>query len=125
MHGIIYKKLISSKEWRRLRAWKLQQNPLCERHQRQGKVVAACVVHHIIDVETGHNEAECRALCFNPSNLMSLCRECHKEIHMERGTWTAKAHKTREQVRLEQWKQRLNSSQSDKTDEHNPRGHVF
>ena len=61
-HSTLYQQLINSRKWRQLRAEKLAANPLCERHLKEGKVVAASVVHHIVEVESGHNEAECRAL---------------------------------------------------------------
>ncbi len=107
MHGKLYKQLMGSREWRRLRARKLAANPLCERHQAMGKVVAASVVHHIVEVESGASEAECRRLAYSWSNLQSLCRECHKEIHMQRGTWGRGNHHEREQERLGQWASRL------------------
>ena len=80
-HSTLYQQLINSRKWRQLRAEKLAANPLCERHLKEGKVVAASVVHHIVEVESGHNEAEC--------------------------SHTRKAHQDREQQRLEQWKDRL------------------
>lgn len=106
-HGVLYQQLINSRKWRQLRAEKLAANPLCERHLKEGKVVAASVVHHIVEVESGHNEAECRALAYSWANLQSLCRECHAAIHRDRGSHTRKAHQEREQQRLEQWKDRL------------------
>lgn len=107
MHGKLYIKLMNSKEWRSLRARKLAANPLCERHLRQGKVVAASVVHHIIEVESGHTEVECRTLAFSWQNLQSLCRECHAEIHKAARSHSLEAHRQRESDRLEQWKSRL------------------
>lgn len=107
MHGKLYKQLMSSREWRQLRAAKLQANPLCERHLKEGKVVAASVVHHIVEVESGQTEAQCRALAYSWGNLQSLCRECHAEIHKAERSHTREAHRQREQDRLEQWKSQL------------------
>lgn len=107
MHGKLYKQLMNSREWRRLRAAKLEANPLCERHLKDGKIVAASVVHHVVEVESGHSESECRALAYSWANLQSLCRECHAEIHKASGYHTGKAHQQREQDRLEQWKSQL------------------
>lgn len=107
MHGKLYKQLMNSRRWRELRAKKLQANPLCEIHLQQGKWVAASVVHHIVEVESGRTEEQCRALAYDWNNLQSLCRECHKKIHQERGTWTTKNHKEREDERLSQWVSQL------------------
>jgi hypothetical protein len=106
-HSPIYIKLINSRRWRELRAQKLQANPMCERHLAHGKWVAATCVHHIVEVETGHNDQECEALCFAWSNLQSLCRECHATIHRDAGYHTKAVHQQREQSRLSQWAQRL------------------
>ena len=65
------------------------------------------VVHHIIEVESGRTEQECRLLCFDPNNLESLCRECHAEIHRARGYHTMAAHQQRARERLKQWVSRL------------------
>lgn len=107
MHGKLYKQLMNSREWKALRLKKLEANPLCERHLKEGKIVAASVVHHIVEVESGHTESECRALAYSWANLQSLCRECHKAIHIDRGTWKPEKHKEREQQRLDQWKEQL------------------
>ena len=53
-HSTLYQQLINSRKWRQLRAEKLAANPLCERHLKEGKVVAASVVHHIVEVESSH-----------------------------------------------------------------------
>lgn len=111
-HSKLYQRLMNSREWRETRMYKLQRNPLCEEHYRAGKYVAASVVHHIIEVESGKTERECRRLCFDPNNLESLCRECHAEIHKTRGYHTAAAHQRREDERLRQWASRLAGSQA-------------
>lgn len=106
-HNRLYQRLMNSREWRETRARKLQRNPLCEEHYKDGKIVAASVVHHLIEVESGQTEAECRRLCFDINNLESLCRECHAEIHWARGYHTTAAHQQRERERLAQWASRL------------------
>lgn len=112
-HSKLYQRLMNSREWRETRTRKLQRTPLCEEHYKTGKYVAASVVHHIVEVESGHTEHECRRLCFDPSNLESLCRECHAEIHMTRGYHTAAAHQRREDERLKRWASRLERSSGD------------
>lgn len=106
-HSDLYTKLINSRRWRELRARKLEANPLCERHLKEGKVVAASVVHHIVEVESGHSEQECMALAYSWANLQSLCRECHAEIHKASRYHSKDAHQQREHDRLEQWKSQL------------------
>lgn len=105
-HGRTYQKLIGSRRWRELRAAKLQANPLCEQHLKEGKIVAASVVHHIVEVESGRDDAECERLAFAWSNLQSLCRECHAKIHQDRGFHTKGNHIKRANDRLRQWIER-------------------
>lgn len=102
-HSKLYIRLMNSKEWRDLRNAKLEANPLCERCQQRGKVVAACCVHHLTEVESGRTEQECRDLCYRWSNLQALCLECHREIHIAARTWTKDNHLDRERQRLERW----------------------
>lgn len=61
--------------WNKLRAWKLNKDPVCHLCDIKGLVTAADTVHHIKPVET-HPE-----LRLDPENLMSLCRECHETLH--------------------------------------------
>ena len=68
-----YQRLLNSKRWKELRALKLQQNPLCELCQAEGYVASAIDIHHKIPVESARTPQEMEALCFNPSNLQSLC----------------------------------------------------
>jgi 5-methylcytosine-specific restriction protein A len=49
----------------------LQAHPLCALHERQGQVVAATVVDHIV----AHKGIQ--ALFWNQSNWQALCKPCH------------------------------------------------
>lgn len=53
--------------WRKARKWFLQIHPLCVECQRDGKVVAATVVDHVVphrgDYRIFWNEANWQALC--------------------------------------------------------------
>ena len=60
------------RDWRRLRANKLQIDPLCERCAAQGRTEAAREVHHRITID----EAPARRL--DLSNLEALCIVCHR-----------------------------------------------
>jgi 5-methylcytosine-specific restriction protein A len=67
----------SSVKWRRIRAYKLKQSPLCEMCLKQGKIVPAKIIHHIIPRKDGGTD--------DFDNLMSLCHYCHNKIHHGKG----------------------------------------
>lgn len=99
----LYTKLLNAKEWQELRIRKLRDSPLCEICERKGYIVPARVVHHIIEVESGRSEQECRALAYSYNNLQSLCRECHAEVHKDRGSHSKEAHEEKARARLQLW----------------------
>ena len=102
-HNKLYQHLLNAKEWHELRAAKLQANPICERCYADGYYTAACVIHHIVPVESGRTEEECRQLAYNWSNLQSLCLRCHHEIHKSERSHSRDEHQKREMDRLQQW----------------------
>ena len=106
-HGRLYVKLMNAKEWRELRFAYLAAHPLCERCQAEGYVTAARCVHHRVEVESGTNEAECRALAYNWNNLEALCYKCHQAIHADRGYHTKDVRQQRQHQRLATWVERL------------------
>ena len=61
--------------WKRIRDRYIKAHPLCEECQRQGLLVAAEEVHHIIPLSNGGSS--------NADNLMSLCKPCHSRITLE------------------------------------------
>ncbi|HNZ65245.1 MAG TPA: HNH endonuclease signature motif containing protein [Smithella sp.] len=63
--------------WRRFRAWYLTNHPLCEQCEREGRLIKADMVDHIIEIKDG-------GALTDESNAMSLCWKCH-------GIKTAKA----------------------------------
>lgn len=79
----IYIKLINSKEWRQLRRHKLQNHPVCEACESEGKSTLAEEVHHKVPVESVSGEMQMRQLMFSYNNLMSVCHKCHSNIHRE------------------------------------------
>ena len=104
-HGKLYIQLMNSREWRKTRARKMQANPICERCLAlHGRVVAARCIHHLVPVESGRTEQECREICFRLSNLQSLCYKCHSDIHQAERYQSKEARKQRDADRLEQWK---------------------
>jgi 5-methylcytosine-specific restriction protein A len=80
-----YIKLISSGKWAKIRRVKLNFNPICELCEKEGYITAATEVHHIQPVEEMLTYADKERMMFNPSNLCSLCHDCHVKIHTEMG----------------------------------------
>lgn len=69
----------ASARWRKLRAYKLSLNPLCEKCQRAGRVTQALHVHH---VEERKDRPD---LAYELSNLESLCVPCHGTMRGKHG----------------------------------------
>ena len=90
-----YIKLIHRNEWVKLRRQVLTAHPLCQRCEANGRLTAACEVHHVRPVEEAIGEAEQRRLMYDPMNLMALCHRCHVEIHTEMGRSGKVANKQR------------------------------
>lgn len=107
-HSKLYVKLMNSREWKELRVRKIQANPLCERcmalHQW---VVPAQCVHHVVPVESGRTDAECRELAFRFNNLQSLCFNCHHEIHKADGYHKKDVVLERQQERQVRWEDQM------------------
>ena len=78
-----YIKLINTARWKRLRLKKLQEQPLCECCKSNDRITPATEVHHVVPVESVTAITQMEALMFDYSNLMSVCHECHKNIHAE------------------------------------------
>ena len=64
--------------WRKLRAYKLRQDPLCEICLKEGRTKAAELVHHKQEIK---QDGEEMAL----DNLESLCVRCHNRTHKSKG----------------------------------------
>ena len=63
--------------WKRIRDAYVQQHPVCELCQRDGRLVATEEVHHKVPLAEGGTH--------DRNNLISLCKACHAKIHAERG----------------------------------------
>lgn len=87
----LYKRLIHSARWPRLRNLTLRESPVC----------ADCgglaqEVHHIIPPDRYRDDPdEVMRLMFDPSNLVSLCRRCHTGRHIMMGKWAAQREASR------------------------------
>ena len=67
-----------SKQWRGLRNYYIQRNPLCEACKRRGKVTGGQVVDHIKSINLGGNKTDL-------SNLQTLCHSCHNSKSAKEG----------------------------------------
>lgn len=71
-----------STKWRKLREWYIREHPVCEECIKKG-IVSPAEVHHIkspfrnVDGEMTIDWG----LMLNPTNLKSLCKEHHGELH--------------------------------------------
>lgn len=82
-----YKNLIQSTRWRKLRNSYLQQHPICEHCHTK----LATEVHHIEPIDKFRNDfAAMSSMCFNEDNLMSVCHECHYELHKQLNKYSHK-----------------------------------
>lgn len=75
------RKIYNSVRWRRLRAWKFTCNPLCENCLKEGKTVPAEDIHHIVSFMSTDDPQQRLFLAYDFDNLMSLCKQCHQNIH--------------------------------------------
>lgn len=60
--------------WRKLRAWKLRQDPLCEMCKAKNQTAPAVLVHHNVAIKESGD-------LMSVENLRSLCQACHNKIH--------------------------------------------
>ena len=73
-------KVYNTPLWKNMRLKQVQEQPLCQVCEIEGKITLAEDVHHLISF-VGKNEMEKQQLAFNPDNIVSVCRKCHNEIH--------------------------------------------
>lgn len=84
-----YRKIITSKEWKKLRAIKIANNPICEDCLLENRTTIATEVHHITPIQRGKSLKEMKKLAYDYNNLRSLCEKCHQKTHellLSRGT---------------------------------------
>ena len=100
-----YQKLLNSRRWKELRAWKLRTTPLCEQCKEEGFFRSAIDCHHIVPVESARTQEEMERICFDPSNLRALCIPCHMKVHKEMGKGTRQLTQERKKDSMERWAQ--------------------
>jgi len=74
-------KYYNTKQWKNLRNYYIRRHPLCEICLSKGIVKEANEVHHKLPYLRGKTDEERWKLLTDEDNLMSLCYECHDEIH--------------------------------------------
>ena len=76
------KKLYSDRLYQKVRKLYFMEHPLCEECLKEGLTVQARDVHH---KQSPFNDnlsmVERYSLLRNPSNFISLCRDCHQKAH--------------------------------------------
>lgn len=74
-------KIYQSARWKKLRLSKLMSNPLCQKCLLKGKTTLAIDVHHI-DSFMNYQGLKRTEKAYDINNLVSLCKECHAEEHL-------------------------------------------
>lgn len=86
-HGLqakIQRLIYNTSHWRKLVAAKKMMSPLCERCLSEGRTTATQEIHHIIPLKTCNGDLNyLLQLAFDYDNLMSVCCQCHEDIHAE------------------------------------------
>ncbi|WP_258335899.1 HNH endonuclease signature motif containing protein [Phocaeicola barnesiae] len=75
------RQIYQSTRWRKLRALKIADQPLCEMCLQEGKTTIAEDVHHIKSFMSTDDSVLRRALAYDYDNLMSICKVHHQMIH--------------------------------------------
>ena len=74
-------KIYQSAKWKKLRLAKLMADPLCELCLQNNKIVPAVDIHHKDSFlnYTGNKRLD---VAYNYNNLLSVCKECHSQLHL-------------------------------------------
>lgn len=73
----------NSNKWKKLRELYYSKQPLCEQCLEHGIITPAEQIHHIQPFLTGKTYEEKMQLAYDYNNLMSVCKQCHSDIHKE------------------------------------------
>lgn len=76
-----WQKFYSNKLWKQLREQKLNDQPICEICLMSGIITPATETHHTVAFSRGETEEEQWKLFLDYNNLMSICTQCHRQIH--------------------------------------------
>lgn len=83
-----YTRLVNTARWQKIRRQQLTDFPCCAMCQRKGYDRLATEVHHVVPIESSKSGSfsDMKRLAYSPTNLMSLCHDCHVAIHRELGS---------------------------------------
>lgn len=73
----------NNKMWLGERDYYLRRHPICECCYVHGRINGADAVHHKIPFGRGIDEEHKIQLLINPGNFMSVCKTCHKALHIK------------------------------------------
>ena len=73
------KTIYKSKKWQILRKEHIKLEPFCAECMKNGRIVRATIVDHIIPIKQGGEK-------YDHSNLQSLCWSCHSRKSIEEGS---------------------------------------
>ena len=76
-----YRSLYGTTQWSNIRNRYRREHPICECCEYAGYIEAMSDVHHIIPFSTGYNRDEQYMLMIDEDNIVSVCRQCHNDIH--------------------------------------------
>lgn len=72
-------------QWKNLRNSYIKEHPFCQYcYDHYGRIRLAEEVHHVREILSGLTEEERMELLLDRDNLMSVCRDCHLEIHNQK-----------------------------------------
>lgn len=77
-----YSKIYNDRRWKTLRARTFAEFPLCVLCLEEGKTTPTQEIHHIVKFSDVIDEISRKKLAFSPLNVIALCIECHKKVHM-------------------------------------------
>ena len=75
------REIYSTTRWRKLRAAKERDNPLCEICLANDRVTPTEDIHHITTFVDIDDALRRKDVAYNYDNLQSLCKVCHQKIH--------------------------------------------
>ena len=84
----IRKSIYGSQKWQSLRLYHLQENPLCwnclNGDPDKPIITLGTDIHHLESFVNFPDKATREFVAYNPTNLVTLCKECHGTLHAER-----------------------------------------
>lgn len=84
-HGLqkmIQEHVYSTTRWKHVRKSYFMQFPLCQKCLAEGRTTETEEIHHRIPLKTCNGDLNyLLQLAFDYDNLMSVCTQCHHDIH--------------------------------------------